>query len=194
MNSRRSHSITSSARASSDGGTVEAERLGGLEIDDQLELGRLHDRQVGRLLALEDAADIDADLTIRIRDVGSVAHQSAGFGEFARMRYIAGIAWRTASSDQLHAPASEERIAADKEGVRPLAHKASQTHASISRLGAGVEDLDLHSRVARAAVSRSSSATDAFRTLDGLTSAETCGGSRHQFAQQFQLLRRSIRY
>ena len=36
---------------------VEAERLGGLEVDDQLELGRLHDRQVGRLLALEDAAD-----------------------------------------------------------------------------------------------------------------------------------------
>ena len=52
MNSRRSHSITSSARASSVGGTVEAERLGGLEVDHQLVLGwRLH-RQVGRLLAL----------------------------------------------------------------------------------------------------------------------------------------------
>ena len=33
----RTHSITSSARASSDGGIVEAERLGGLEVDDQLE-------------------------------------------------------------------------------------------------------------------------------------------------------------
>jgi hypothetical protein len=38
----------------------EAERLGGLEIDDQLELRRLHHRQVARLLAFEDAADIDA--------------------------------------------------------------------------------------------------------------------------------------
>ena len=28
---------------------VEAERLGGLEIDEELELGRLHDRQVSRL-------------------------------------------------------------------------------------------------------------------------------------------------
>ena len=45
MNSRRSHSITSSARASSVGGTVEAERLGGLQVDDQLEFGRLLDRQ-----------------------------------------------------------------------------------------------------------------------------------------------------
>ena len=52
----RTHSITSSARASSDGGTVEAERLGGLEVDDQLELGRLPHRQIGRLLALEDAS------------------------------------------------------------------------------------------------------------------------------------------
>ena len=33
----------------------EAERLGGLEVDDQLELGRLLHRQVGRLLALENA-------------------------------------------------------------------------------------------------------------------------------------------
>ena len=60
----RTHSITSSARASSVGGTVEAEHPGGLEVDDQLELGRLHDRQVGGLGALENAAGVDADLPI----------------------------------------------------------------------------------------------------------------------------------
>ena len=38
---------------------VEAERLGGLEVDDQFEFGRLHHRQVGGLRALEDAVDID---------------------------------------------------------------------------------------------------------------------------------------
>ena len=52
------HSITSSARASRCGGTVEAERLRGLEVDHQLELGRRLHRQVARLLALEDAVDI----------------------------------------------------------------------------------------------------------------------------------------
>ena len=36
----------------------EAERLGGVEIDDQLEFGRLLDRQIGGLGALEDPADI----------------------------------------------------------------------------------------------------------------------------------------
>ena len=76
------HSITSSATASSDRRHGEAEHPGGLGVDDQLELARLHDRQVRRLGALEDAAGIDADLTPRIRKVGSVAHQPAGFGKF----------------------------------------------------------------------------------------------------------------
>ena len=52
------YSITSSARASSVGGTVEAERLGGPEVDHQFVLGRRLHRQIGRLLALEDAVDI----------------------------------------------------------------------------------------------------------------------------------------
>ena len=34
---------------------VEVQRLGGLEIDDQFKLCRRLDREVGRLLALEDA-------------------------------------------------------------------------------------------------------------------------------------------
>ena len=59
----RTHSITSSARASSFG-DFEAERLGGFQVDDQFELGRLLHRQVSRLCALEDSAGIDADLTI----------------------------------------------------------------------------------------------------------------------------------
>ena len=36
----------------------EAERLGGLEVDDQLELGRRLHRQVAGFLALEDAIDV----------------------------------------------------------------------------------------------------------------------------------------
>ena len=51
-------------------------------VDDQLELARLHDRQVRRLRALKDAADIDADLPPRVCNVGSVAHQPADFGNF----------------------------------------------------------------------------------------------------------------
>jgi hypothetical protein len=54
------HSITSSARASSVAGT--SERLGGFQVDDELEPGRLHDRQIGGLGALEGTAGIGASL------------------------------------------------------------------------------------------------------------------------------------
>jgi len=39
------------------------ERLGGLEVDDQLELGRKLYRQITRLVALEDAIDIGGGAT-----------------------------------------------------------------------------------------------------------------------------------
>ena len=40
------------------------ERPGGLEVNDQLELGGLHDRQVSGLLALENASRVETHLTI----------------------------------------------------------------------------------------------------------------------------------
>src|SRR5271169_242656 len=54
----------------------EAERLSGLEIDDQLEPGRSGDREVGGLLTLEDAANIYADLVMGIGNARSVANQT----------------------------------------------------------------------------------------------------------------------
>jgi hypothetical protein len=38
------------------GGHVEANRLGRLQVDDKLELARLHDRQIAGFLALKNAA------------------------------------------------------------------------------------------------------------------------------------------
>jgi hypothetical protein len=45
---------------------VEAERLGGLEVDDQLNFCDLLHRQLGRLFTLENAADVAAGQTPRI--------------------------------------------------------------------------------------------------------------------------------
>src|SRR5262245_30843264 len=73
----------------------EAEHPRGPGVDDQLELGRLHDRQIRRLRALEDAAGIDSDMTKRIRNVGSVAHQPP-ISANSRKGYVAGSAWRDA--------------------------------------------------------------------------------------------------
>ena len=63
----------------------EAERLGGLEIDDQFDFRGLLDRQVGGLLAFENAPGVDTDLTVRIRKTASIAHQAAGRGEPAKL-------------------------------------------------------------------------------------------------------------
>ena len=48
----------------------ETEHPGRLGVDHQLELGRLHHRQVRRLRALEYATGIDAHLTIRVTIFG----------------------------------------------------------------------------------------------------------------------------
>ena len=63
----------------------EAERPGGLEVDDELEFGGLHDREVGGLLAVENPAGVDADLAIGISDAGPVAHQATGYDVFAQV-------------------------------------------------------------------------------------------------------------
>ena len=61
----------------------EAERFGGLEVDHQLEFGGPHDRQIGRLLALENPPGVNARLPIGIHNAGPVAHQAASRGSFA---------------------------------------------------------------------------------------------------------------
>src|SRR5262245_31411271 len=66
---------------------LEAKRLGGLEVDHQLERGRLHHRQVAGLGAVENLSGVNADLTICSRDAGAVADQAAGQGEFAPERH-----------------------------------------------------------------------------------------------------------
>src|SRR6516165_326811 len=50
----------------------EIERLHGLEVDHQLELGRLQHRQVGRPRTFENAPGIDAGLPIAIADARAI--------------------------------------------------------------------------------------------------------------------------
>ena len=69
----------------------EAERLRGLEIDDQIELRWLHNWKIGRLFALEDAAGVDAGLTIGVSQAGAVADQ-APTATASRILNIAGSA------------------------------------------------------------------------------------------------------
>ena len=56
---------------------VEAERLGGLEIDHQFVLGRRLHRQVGGLLALEDAIDVAGRAAVLVDDIRPIGDQAA---------------------------------------------------------------------------------------------------------------------
>ena len=62
---------------------VEAERLGGLEVDHQLVLGRRLHRQVGRLLALEDAVDVAGRAPVLVDAIRPIGDQAAGGDEEA---------------------------------------------------------------------------------------------------------------
>ena len=67
------YSITSSARASSVDGTVRPIAFAGLEVDQQLVLGRSLNRKIGRLIALENAIDVAGrvvHLLERIKSIG----------------------------------------------------------------------------------------------------------------------------
>jgi hypothetical protein len=61
----------------------EAERLGGLHIDNQFDLCGLLYRQVRRLLTFEDAAGVDASQMRTVGQAAAIAHQPAGCGELA---------------------------------------------------------------------------------------------------------------
>jgi hypothetical protein len=66
------HSITSSARASNDP-HVDAERLGGLAVD---EFGRQLDRKITRFLSIENPGDLIPGPGKALHSARSVAHQA----------------------------------------------------------------------------------------------------------------------
>src|SRR5262249_601175 len=58
---------------------VEAENLGGLQIDYQFELGRPLNRQIAGIRTLQDAIDVPCRLAELFRQISSVSDEAAGF-------------------------------------------------------------------------------------------------------------------
>src|SRR5262245_45489088 len=61
----------------------ETKRLRGLEVDDQLELGRRLDRQVGRFLSLEDAVDVSGRTPELIDRISPIGDQATAYDKVA---------------------------------------------------------------------------------------------------------------
>src|SRR5437764_8993589 len=55
----------------------QAERLGGLQVDDQLEIGGLFDRQFSRVGTFEDLGNINRSLDVSANDAWRIADKAA---------------------------------------------------------------------------------------------------------------------
>src|SRR5262249_33821083 len=106
-------------------GHLDAERPGGLQVDDKLESCRPNDRQVGGLRVLENSTRVDTDLTPRIQSIGPIAHQQARFDHLTAVttrRYP--IARR--ERRKLDTPAIQEPIAGNEKSIGRVAHERGE--------------------------------------------------------------------
>src|SRR6266545_5058554 len=119
----------------------EAQRPGGLEVDEQLDLGRLLHRQVGRLVALENPAAVDTDLTVRVRQTAAIAHQAAGGGKLAVLE-DRGHRVADRQCGELLAPAIEQSIIADRQRACPQSGQGCEDRIEVA-FGARLQDMGL---------------------------------------------------
>jgi hypothetical protein len=95
----------------------------------------------GRSLGFEDFAGIDAHLTKRFREIGSVAHQPADCYIITQRISRRNPAARR-QGGKLYGAADEECIAGDEEGIWALALKGGKGRIDLAD-GRRVENLDL---------------------------------------------------
>src|SRR5262249_49875329 len=96
---------------------LEAERFGGLEIDDQLEFRGLCDRQVGGLFTFENATRVKSDLSVFLYQARSVTDEPARHYELAnRVHDRNRVACR--ECNKLLNPVREKKISTDEQSLR----------------------------------------------------------------------------
>src|SRR5262249_5882468 len=124
-------------------GHFEAERSGRYQIDDEFELGGLHDRQIGGLRTLLYFARVNGRPAETIPIIGALAHPAAPLhllpkGIQPRYR-MTGCERR-----KLDAPADKERVAGKEECVGPVSQEGGEGRLDLFA-GAGFEELCLKS-------------------------------------------------
>src|SRR5262249_12291546 len=114
----------------------EAEDPSGLQIDAQLELCRLHNRQLCWARALEDTPRIDTDLTVSLGPAGAVAHQATGLDVFG-FRIGGRNPMARCEKHQLDSTRVEQRAAAHEQGIRLIMCEGGERSfdfAAVARL------------------------------------------------------------
>src|SRR6516162_9257734 len=102
---------------------IDSERLRCLQVDCHLELGRLHDGQVGGPLALQDSTSVNSDLAVCVGKACAVTDQAPSRDELA-LRVDRGNPMACRQRNELTAPRQEERVGIDEErGGAPFAKR-----------------------------------------------------------------------
>src|SRR5690242_9654423 len=100
-------------------GHLESDGFGGLEVDAQIELGRLLDRQVARLGALEDLVDVVSGAAVHVLVAWPERHQPAGLHQLP----VGADAWYAVRRGKGHerlAIVQKHAVGEDMERLRPL--------------------------------------------------------------------------
>src|SRR5262245_60485569 len=123
------------------GGNLEFEASCGLDIDDQLKLGRPVDGQVRRLRAFEDATGIESGAAIRVSGVVPIADHAASHREVAGASDHRNIVSRR-QHRELTGASGQERIGCNDHGAGLALHQRLERRIDLAR-GAGLEHLQL---------------------------------------------------
>src|SRR5215211_7412379 len=96
---------------------VDAQLPCSLQVDHQLECGRLHHRKIARLVPFENATSVDPGLAIAIGNARSVTDDPSRGGELAKRIDRWHLNARRCCPDVI-APVHEKRIGSDEESIR----------------------------------------------------------------------------
>ena len=122
-------------------GDFQAERLYGLEVDDEIEPGRSHGRQIDRLSALEYAANVDAGMLITVDDVGPIAHQATRVDELTRPVDRGNCMARRQPNESVTLD-EYKNVGADKQSASTALDHSGEGRVHLA-FGAGVQDINL---------------------------------------------------
>jgi len=118
---------------------IEAKRLGGLKVDHQIVLGRCLYREIGGLLALEDAVDIAGRAAIHVDLIRPIGDQAAGGDveafEVEPRAACGGPPARRSDRDEALRPGSPSRSARRSERARRPRRARSISPASCTLTG-----------------------------------------------------------
>src|SRR5262249_29547253 len=120
---------------------LEAKRLRGREIDDQLELGGLLNWKIGRLVTSENPADIGPSLAIGRSDARSIADEAAGCRKNPPS-INCGYRMTGGHLYELLPPTIEECVVADHERAGVQLHEGCKSGVDLA-FGTCLHDMQL---------------------------------------------------